>query len=67
MDNVYVYTYVTDRQTNKQTILAFIAIDNYSIAVPVEKRKRYVYVPHCPGGPGLDCPLVIDPTGVYFR
>ena len=27
-------------------------------------RKRYVYVPHCPAGPGLDCPLVIDPTGV---
>ena len=27
-------------------------------------RKRYVYVPHCPTGPGMDCPLVIDPTGV---
>ena len=38
-----------------------------SVPVPVEKRKRYVYVPHCPGGPGMDCPLVIDPTGVYFR
>ena len=37
------------------------------MALPVEKRKRYVYVPHCPGGPGLDCPLVVDPTGVYFR
>lgn len=37
------------------------------LTIPVEKRKRYVYVPHCPGGPGLDCPLVIDPTGVYFR
>ena len=37
------------------------------LSVPVEKRKRFVYVPHCPGGPGLDCPLVIDPTGVYFR
>lgn len=37
------------------------------VAIPVEKRKRYVYVPHCPGGPGMDCPLVIDPTGVYFR
>ena len=35
--------------------------------IPVEKRKRYVYVPHCPQGPGLDCPLVIDPSGVYFR
>jgi len=35
--------------------------------LPIEKRKRYVYVPHCPAGPGMDCPLVIDPTGVYFR
>jgi len=35
--------------------------------IPIEKRKRYVYVPHCPSGPGMDCPLVIDPTGVYFR
>jgi len=41
--------------------------DDLSVAVPVEKRKRYVYVPHCPTGPGLDCPLVIDPSGVYFR
>jgi FAD-dependent oxidoreductase domain-containing protein 1 len=38
-----------------------------SVPLPVEKRKRFVYVPHCPGGPGLDCPLVVDPTGVYFR
>jgi len=38
-----------------------------AVSIPVEKRKRYVYVPHCPTGPGLDCPLVIDPTGVYFR
>jgi len=35
--------------------------------IPIEKRKRYVYVPHCPEGPGMDCPLVIDPSGVYFR
>ena len=34
------------------------------VEIPVEKRKRYVYVPHCPAGPGMDCPLVIDPTGV---
>ena len=34
------------------------------VAIPVEKRKRYVYVPHCPEGPGMDCPLVIDPCGV---
>lgn len=30
-------------------------------------RKRYVYCFHAPEGPGLDCPLVIDPTGAYFR
>jgi FAD-dependent oxidoreductase domain-containing protein 1 len=22
---------------------------------------------HCPNGPGLEAPLTIDPTGVYFR
>ncbi|XP_029429080.1 FAD-dependent oxidoreductase domain-containing protein 1 isoform X2 [Rhinatrema bivittatum] len=37
------------------------------IKVPVEPKKRYVYVFHCPGGPGLDCPLLIDNTGAYFR
>ena len=37
------------------------------VPLPVEPRKRYVYNVHCPGGPGLDCPLVVDPTGTYFR
>ena len=52
-----------------------------AVPIPVEKRwtdkdeqthngpffrKRFVYVPHCPEGPGLDCPLVIDPTGVLL-
>lgn len=37
------------------------------IPVPVEPRKRYVYVAHCPDGPGLDTPLLIDYSGVYFR
>ncbi|KAK2828402.1 hypothetical protein Q5P01_019436 [Channa striata] len=37
------------------------------IPVPVEPRKRYVYVVHCPDGPGLDCPFLIDYSGVYFR
>ena len=31
--------------------------------VPVDPRKRYVYNIHCPTGPGIDCPLVVDPTG----
>uniref|UniRef100_A0A3Q2Q2K1 FAD-dependent oxidoreductase domain-containing protein 1 n=1 Tax=Fundulus heteroclitus TaxID=8078 RepID=A0A3Q2Q2K1_FUNHE len=39
----------------------------YGLPVPVEPRKRYVYVVHCPDGPGLDCPLLIDYSGVYFR
>ncbi|XP_002734363.2 FAD-dependent oxidoreductase domain-containing protein 1-like [Saccoglossus kowalevskii] len=38
-----------------------------SVSLPVEPRKRYVYFYHCPSGPGLDCPLVVDPTGAYFR
>lgn len=37
------------------------------VPLPVEPRKRYVYNVHCPTGPGLDCPLVVDPTGTYFR
>ncbi|XP_030648058.1 FAD-dependent oxidoreductase domain-containing protein 1 [Chanos chanos] len=37
------------------------------IPVPVEPRKRYIYVLHCPDGPGLDTPFLIDYSGVYFR
>lgn len=37
------------------------------VPLPVEPRKRYVYVVHCPGGPGLDTPFLIDYSGVYFR
>lgn len=37
------------------------------IPLPVEPRKRYVYVFHCPDGPGLDTPFLIDYSGVYFR
>ncbi|XP_070582051.1 FAD-dependent oxidoreductase domain-containing protein 1-like [Ptychodera flava] len=35
--------------------------------LPVEPRKRFVYAFHSPNGPGIECPLVIDPTGTYFR
>uniref|UniRef100_A0A8C6W217 FAD-dependent oxidoreductase domain-containing protein 1 n=2 Tax=Nannospalax galili TaxID=1026970 RepID=A0A8C6W217_NANGA len=35
--------------------------------LPVEPRKRYVYLWHCPQGPGLETPLVADTSGVYFR
>ncbi|XP_012519069.1 PREDICTED: FAD-dependent oxidoreductase domain-containing protein 1 isoform X2 [Propithecus coquereli] len=35
--------------------------------LPVEPRKRYVYLWHCPQGPGLEAPLVTDISGAYFR
>ncbi|XP_053308010.1 FAD-dependent oxidoreductase domain-containing protein 1 [Spea bombifrons] len=37
------------------------------VKLPIEPKKRYVYVFHCPDGPGLDCPMLIDHTGAYFR
>ena len=30
-------------------------------------RKRYVYGIHCPDGPGLNMPFLVDPSGVYIR
>jgi glycine/D-amino acid oxidase-like deaminating enzyme len=36
------------------------------LVLPVEPRKRYVYVIDCREPPG-PCPLVVDPSGVYFR
>lgn len=40
-----------------------------SIPLPVEPRKRYVYVIETQGQncPGLNAPLTIDPTHTYFR
>ncbi|XP_064120407.1 FAD-dependent oxidoreductase domain-containing protein 1-like, partial [Macrobrachium nipponense] len=35
--------------------------------IPIEPRKRYVYCIKAPDGPGLDCPLVINPDHSYFR
>ncbi|NXJ07206.1 FXRD1 protein, partial [Odontophorus gujanensis] len=35
--------------------------------LPIEPRKRYVYVWHCPDGPGLETPFLIDTSGAYFR
>ncbi|XP_054284014.1 FAD-dependent oxidoreductase domain-containing protein 1-like isoform X1 [Macrosteles quadrilineatus] len=37
------------------------------LPIPVEPRKRYVYCFHCPDGPGLQAPFLIDPSGMYFR
>lgn len=42
-------------------------VENLHVPIPVEPRKRYVYVVHCPDGPGLDCPLLIDTSGSYMR
>ena len=36
------------------------------LELPVRARKRIVHVIDCPQ-PISDCPLVIDPTGLYFR
>ncbi|NXV00638.1 FXRD1 protein, partial [Cettia cetti] len=35
--------------------------------LPIQPRKRYVFTWHCPNGPGLSCPFVIDTSGAYFR
>jgi len=35
--------------------------------IPIEPRKRYVYTFHAPKGPGLATPMVVDPSGAYFR
>ncbi|XP_078345532.1 FAD-dependent oxidoreductase domain-containing protein 1-like [Oculina patagonica] len=38
------------------------------IHLPVEPRKRYVYVLDCPEGPGRgEMPLIVDSTGAYVR
>ncbi|KAL0994617.1 hypothetical protein UPYG_G00124930 [Umbra pygmaea] len=38
-----------------------------SVSLPVEPRKRFIYVVHCPDGPGLDTPFIIDYSGMYIR
>ncbi|XP_033110412.1 FAD-dependent oxidoreductase domain-containing protein 1-like isoform X2 [Anneissia japonica] len=43
------------------------AEDQLDLPIPVEPRKRYIYVCHAPDGPLLDCPFVIQPDGSYFR
>lgn len=37
------------------------------VGLPVEPRKRYIYVFYCENGPILKCPLTIDPSGVFFK
>ncbi|KAI1289970.1 FAD-dependent oxidoreductase domain-containing protein 1 [Halotydeus destructor] len=38
-----------------------------SAPLPIEPRKRYVYVFHCPESPGLDFPFLVDSSGVWVR
>jgi FAD-dependent oxidoreductase domain-containing protein 1 len=38
-----------------------------SMPVPLKKRKRYYYAFESANGPGLDFPLLIDPSGVFVR
>ncbi|XP_069038681.1 FAD-dependent oxidoreductase domain-containing protein 1 [Lepisosteus oculatus] len=58
-------------QSGKVAELAGIGVDpantTSNMPVPVEPRKRYIYVVHCPDGPGLDMPFVIDYSGFYIR
>ncbi|XP_076765384.1 FAD-dependent oxidoreductase domain-containing protein 1 [Xylocopa sonorina] len=35
--------------------------------LPVEPRKRYVYCFHCPGGPTINTPYIIDYNGMHVR
>ncbi|NXF24539.1 FXRD1 protein, partial [Rhodinocichla rosea] len=35
--------------------------------LPIQPRKRYVFTWHCPNGPGLSCPFLVDTSGAYFR
>lgn len=37
------------------------------LPLPVEPRKRYVFTMHCPKGPGVLAPMVIDASGAYVR
>lgn len=48
-------------------LAAMVGMGPQEIPLPVEPRKRYIYVVHCPDGPGLDTPFLIDYSGVYFR
>lgn len=48
-------------------LAAMVSTGPQEVPLPVEPRKRYIYVVHCPDGPGLDTPFLIDYSGVYFR
>lgn len=35
--------------------------------LPLKKRKRYFFAFECEEGPGIDFPMLIDPSGVFCR
>ncbi len=51
--------------------VAFDETDEFEFSLkaglPVEKRKRYIYMIKAESGPLINVPLTIDSTGVFFR
>jgi FAD-dependent oxidoreductase domain-containing protein 1 len=37
------------------------------VEIPVERKRGYVFNVNCKTGPGLNCPLTTDPSGVFLR
>merc|ERR1719427_1797028 len=37
------------------------------VEIPVEKKRGYVFNVHCKTGPGLNCPLTLDHSGLFLR
>ena len=44
-----------------------IGSNSTSVSLPVEPRKRYIFMFYAEGGPILNVPLTIDPSGVFIR
>lgn len=42
-------------------------LDSKSVSLPVEARKRYIYMFYAENGPILRVPLTIDHTGVFWK
>ncbi|XP_070582043.1 FAD-dependent oxidoreductase domain-containing protein 1-like [Ptychodera flava] len=38
-----------------------------AVPLPVEPRKRFAFVINSLNGPGLECPVLVDPSGMCFR
>eukprot|EP00092_Neocalanus_flemingeri_P038217 GFUD01041598.1.p1 GENE.GFUD01041598.1~~GFUD01041598.1.p1 ORF type:complete len:654 (-),score=163.88 GFUD01041598.1:101-2023(-) len=37
------------------------------VEIPVERKRGYVFNVNCKTGPGLNCPLTVDPSGLFMR